>query len=95
MQAMLALFDAWDPVVYVDLHTTDGAKFEHDVSVQVEPQLPLRGGGLDVAARALQAAILARMTAQGHLPLPFYPCACGHLNVIGSKAELAERAEAR
>ena len=26
------------------------------------------------------------------LPLPFYPCPCGHLNVIGSKAELAERA---
>jgi isoleucyl-tRNA synthetase len=28
------------------------------------------------------------------LPLPFYPCACGHLNVIGSRAELAERATA-
>ena len=26
------------------------------------------------------------------LPLPFYPCSCGQLNVIGSKAELAERA---
>ncbi|HEY8646897.1 MAG TPA: class I tRNA ligase family protein, partial [Gaiellaceae bacterium] len=26
------------------------------------------------------------------LPLPFYPCGCGHLNVIGSKAELTERA---
>jgi isoleucyl-tRNA synthetase len=26
------------------------------------------------------------------LPLPFYPCACGHLNVIGSKAELEQRA---
>jgi isoleucyl-tRNA synthetase len=26
------------------------------------------------------------------LPLPFYPCACGHLNVIGSRLELAERA---
>src|SRR3954447_21954339 len=26
------------------------------------------------------------------LPLPFFPCACGHLNVIGSKAELEERA---
>ena len=26
------------------------------------------------------------------LPLPFYPCNCGHLNVIGSKSELAERA---
>jgi isoleucyl-tRNA synthetase len=26
------------------------------------------------------------------LPLPFYPCGCGHLNVVGSKAELEERA---
>jgi isoleucyl-tRNA synthetase len=26
------------------------------------------------------------------LPLPFYPCRCGHLNVIGSRAELAARA---
>jgi isoleucyl-tRNA synthetase len=26
------------------------------------------------------------------LPLPFYPCSCGHLNVIGSKDELRERA---
>ena len=25
------------------------------------------------------------------LPLPFYPCSCGHVNVIGSKAELLER----
>jgi isoleucyl-tRNA synthetase len=28
------------------------------------------------------------------LPLPLYPCDCGHLNVIGSKAELEERATA-
>jgi isoleucyl-tRNA synthetase len=26
------------------------------------------------------------------LPLPFYPCGCGHLNVIGSRAELEARA---
>ena len=26
------------------------------------------------------------------LPLPFYPCACGHVNVIGSRRELEERA---
>src|SRR3954453_7784674 len=26
------------------------------------------------------------------LPLPFYPCTCGHLNVVGSKRELGERA---
>jgi isoleucyl-tRNA synthetase len=28
------------------------------------------------------------------LPLPFYPCACGHLNVVGSLDELRERATA-
>ncbi len=28
------------------------------------------------------------------LPLPLYPCSCGHVNVIGSKAELRERAGA-
>jgi isoleucyl-tRNA synthetase len=28
------------------------------------------------------------------LPLPFYPCSCGHLNVVGSLAELKERATA-
>ena len=26
------------------------------------------------------------------LPLPFYPCSCGHVTVIGSRAELEERA---
>jgi isoleucyl-tRNA synthetase len=26
------------------------------------------------------------------LPLPFYPCSCGRLNVVGSRAELEERA---
>jgi isoleucyl-tRNA synthetase len=28
------------------------------------------------------------------LPLPLYPCGCGHVNVIGSRAELEERATA-
>jgi len=28
------------------------------------------------------------------LPLPFYPCPCGHLTVVGSREELAERATA-
>ncbi len=37
MQAMLQLVQQWDPLMYVDLHVTDGAKFEHDVPVQVEP----------------------------------------------------------
>jgi murein tripeptide amidase MpaA len=72
MHAMLALFEAWDPVVYADLHTTDGAKFQHDVAVLVAPKTP-RSDGLDVLARGLSDALQARLTSLGHLPLPFYP----------------------
>src|SRR6202171_1081700 len=37
MHAMLRLINEWDPIATIDLHVTDGAKFEHDVSIQVEP----------------------------------------------------------
>ncbi|MGH8446020.1 MAG: M14 family zinc carboxypeptidase, partial [Solimonas sp.] len=37
MQAMLRLVQAWDPILTADLHVTDGAKFEHDVSITLEP----------------------------------------------------------
>ena len=39
MQAMLRLLNEWDPILYVDLHVTDGAQFEHDVSYTVAPTL--------------------------------------------------------
>ena len=72
MAALLELFGAWDPVVYVDLHTTDGAKFQHDVAVLVGPLVD-RGDGLADTARALSDALAARLTALGHLPVSFYP----------------------
>lgn len=79
MQAMLALIEAWDPLATIDLHVTDGAKFEHDVSIQVEPlhagDDALRGAGL-----ALRDGTLARLRAQGSLPVPFYPSFVEHDN---------------
>jgi hypothetical protein len=72
MRAMLGLLRRWDPVLYVDLHTTDGAKFEHDVAVMVAPASP-REDGLERAAKAVSDAVQARLTALGHLPLDFYP----------------------
>ena len=72
MAALLALWQRWDPTLFIDLHTTDGAKFEHDVAVLVAPRAA-RGDGLDEAATALETAALARITALGHLPLRFYP----------------------
>ncbi|MGK9841537.1 M14 family zinc carboxypeptidase, partial [Salmonella enterica subsp. enterica] len=72
MQAMLALVNAWDPLVTVDLHATDGAQFEHDVSIQVEPAYSgdeaLRKAGI-----ALRQRTMDELRRQGSLPLPFYP----------------------
>jgi hypothetical protein len=71
MQAMLQLVNRWDPLAYIDLHVTDGAKFEHDVSIQVEPV-----HASDLAQRkdgeALRDAVIGDLSKQGSLPLPFY-----------------------
>ena len=72
MHALLALLRAWDPVLYVDLHVTDGAKFRHDVSITTEPaEVP--GHALAPLARKLRADVCAALTKQGHLPIEFYP----------------------
>jgi murein tripeptide amidase MpaA len=72
MQAMLALVNAWDPLAYIDLHVTDGAKFQHDVSIQVEP---LHAGDAELrkAGIALRDGVIERLDAQGSMALPFYP----------------------
>ncbi|BDU16943.1 M14 family metallopeptidase [Lysobacter auxotrophicus] len=72
MQAMLRLVNAWDPLAYVDLHVTDGAKFEHDVSIQVEP-VHSGDDNLRKAGTALRDGVIADLAEQGSLPLPFYP----------------------
>ncbi|MEZ4363320.1 MAG: M14 family zinc carboxypeptidase [Kofleriaceae bacterium] len=72
IRAVLGALTRWDPVIFLDLHTTDGAQFEHDVAVMVSPQVP-RPDALDEAAAALSNTLQARLTALGHLPLPFYP----------------------
>src|SRR5690606_1277734 len=72
MRAMLGLVQAWDPLVTLDLHVTDGAKFQHDISITGEP---VNSGdpNLRVAGRALRDGIAERLTAQGFLPVTFYP----------------------
>lgn len=71
MQAMLSLVEAWDPLTTVDLHVTDGAKFQHDVSIQVEPvksgDLELRKTGL-----ALRTGVIDDISKKGSMPQSFY-----------------------
>jgi hypothetical protein len=72
MAAMLRLLHAWDPILYVDLHVTDGGDFQPDVSLTIHPSLKgpeaLTRAGARLAERAKQ-----RLEAKGHLPLLFYP----------------------
>lgn len=72
VQAVLRLIHAYDPVLLVDLHATDGAKFEHDISVSLAPYAP-RGDQLDETARGLASTMMTRLTEAGHLPVHFYP----------------------
>jgi hypothetical protein len=72
MQAMHALLNRWDPLVYVDLHVTDGAQFQHDIAVIVDPTLAgpeaLKNSGV-----AFRDHIMKDLSQAGHKPLWFYP----------------------
>ncbi|MBK7860995.1 MAG: peptidase M14 [Archangiaceae bacterium] len=72
MQAMLGLLGRYDPILYADLHVTDGAKFQPDVAVLLEPRHSgpeaLRAIGQIVSTSAFE-----ELKTKGHQPLDFYP----------------------
>jgi len=72
MQAMLRLLCEWDPLVCADLHVTDGADFEPDISLQAEP---INQGDplLYASGRELRDQLIENLAVLGSLPLPFYP----------------------
>lgn len=72
MRAMLRLLEAWDPILYVDLHATDGAQFEHDIANLVEPTYA-GDPALQPAGWKLVRDLNRSLGAQGSLPLEFYP----------------------
>lgn len=72
MRAMLRYLVRWDPTVYVDLHVTDGAQFQHSIAVMVNPSL---GGNpvLDSVGKKLSDKIQTYLKKAGRQPLDFYP----------------------
>ena len=62
-----------------------------DANTEVEWTPAYMGKRMDDWLRNMGDWNISRRRYYG-LPLPFYPCDCGRLNVIGSKAELVERA---
>lgn len=72
MQAMLRLLNEWDPLLCADLHVTDGADFEPDISLQVEP-INQGEPSLFPAGMQIRDELIAKLAASGSLPLSFYP----------------------
>jgi zinc carboxypeptidase len=72
MQAVLRLMNEWDPILFVDLHVTDGAQFEHDVAYNVAPTY-VGDDDLRRSAVAMRDELMQRMRDAGSLPLDFYP----------------------
>lgn len=72
MHAMLRLIDEWDPLICADLHVTDGADFEPDISLQVEP-INQGAPSLRQTGVTMRDRLIDKLAAKGSLPLPFYP----------------------
>jgi len=72
MRALLGLISSWDPLVCADLHVTDGADFEPDISLQTEP-VNQGDPRLYESGRQLRDELITKLAAEGSLPLPFYP----------------------
>ncbi len=72
VEASLRFMEKWDPQVWVDLHTTDGAKFQHDVAL-VLPSTLVGQGALKTLSLSLQDRLMSGLTRREHQPLWFYP----------------------
>jgi hypothetical protein len=72
MQAVLRLMNEWDPILFADLHVTDGAQFEHDVAYNVAPTY-VGDDELRQSAVAMRDELMKRIRDAGSLPLDFYP----------------------
>ena len=72
MQHLLRYLGAWDPILYLDLHATNGAQFQHDVAVMLEP-LGTGPAAMTAEATHVRDGVFHTLRGQGHLPLPFYP----------------------
>jgi murein tripeptide amidase MpaA len=77
MVAMLGLLNQWDPILYVDLHVTDGSQFQPDIANLVEP-IFIGDAALQPLGKGLQADVNARLKAKGSIPLAFYPSLRDH-----------------
>lgn len=86
MQQMLELLNRWDPELYVDLHVTDGAQFQTEVAVLIEPTV-VGQPSLHEKARQLQSLVLQELGQQKIQAVGFYPALRDPNNPLSGFAE--------
>jgi murein tripeptide amidase MpaA len=70
MRAMVRALDTWDPDLYLDVHVTDGADYQYDITFGhngASGWSPASGAWLD---RVLHPALTKDLAAMGHVPGP-------------------------
>jgi hypothetical protein len=71
MRDWLALWNAWLPDFLVDIHTTDGADYQYDLTWYTEDWGPLDAGVKAWQDEALKKRVFAQMDKRGHLTSPY------------------------
>lgn len=71
MRDWIALFDAWQPDLFFDIHTTDGADFQYDFTWYMEQWGPLPAPVQAWQTKAVEQDILPAFEKMGHLAAPY------------------------
>ncbi len=71
MHDWLTLYDAWLPDLFFDIHTTDGADYQYDLTWYTEQWGPLHPAVQKWQHDAFEGAILPAFARKGHLPAPY------------------------
>lgn len=71
MRDWLALYDAWLPDLFFDIHTTDGADYQYDLTWYTEQWGPLHPAVQKWQHDVFEGAILPAFDHKGHLSAPY------------------------
>jgi hypothetical protein len=71
MRDWLAMFDAWLPDLFMDIHTTDGADYQYDLTWYLEEWGPLDPAVKRWEKDAFATSILPAFDKRGHLSSPY------------------------
>ena len=71
MRAWLAMFDAWQPDLFMDIHTTDGADYQYDLTWYLEEWGPLDPAVKRWQKDAFEKSIFPAFEKSGHLAAPY------------------------